>query len=328
MLQLHMDDIQSVWEQYPFDEPCRLLGGDSGMNNITRMASCGNDRYVIRIYNNYGNAAAVDLEHEMLLHLGGGESLPFRTPQPVRNSEGATFTALPGGKLAAIFRYIEGERPSAERPGHAAALGEAAGRLSKALADVRLKSKPQYSPYYELASTYAAMDKATFLSLCHRSAALAGKRDALIRIQEDRESAERLCGEVAKLPRQWIHGDLVFNNSLCAGNTIVGVLDFEFVTVDCRAMELAVIAADLLKPGFAGAGTAIAEVCKGFGRIVALTKEERELLPVLMKLRMLDVTLHFAIRYVEGLDSAEVLDGILDSAMHGLDWLERDKPAF
>lgn len=307
-----------------------MLDGDSGMNNITRMFLCGGDRYVLRVYNNYGNAAAVELEHELLLRLAGGaaDKLPFRTPLPVRNRSGATFSALPDGRLAAVFRYIDGERPSPGRPEHAAALGEAAGTLVKALGSVRLASRPQYSPYYELAKTYAAMSKPLFLSLSDRSAVLADKRDALARIQREREHAERLSGELAKLPRQWIHGDLVFNNSLCAGDRIVGVLDFEFVTIDCRAMELAVIAVDLLKPSLPQAEASIAAAAEGFGRSAALTKEERELLPALMKLRLLDVALHFAVRHTEGLDPDEVLAGILEGTMYGLDWLERNRPAW
>jgi homoserine kinase type II len=44
------------------------------------------------------------------------------------------------------------------------------------------------------------------------------------------------------LPQQIIHGDLHYDNVLCDATTgeVTGLLDFEFCTVDWRAMEVAV----------------------------------------------------------------------------------------
>ncbi|MHA7963304.1 phosphotransferase [Paenibacillus sp. CAU 1782] len=315
--------LRELWQRFCPNEPLELTIGESGMNNVTVMGSSRGERFVLRVYNNYGNMGAVNLEHEMLDKLGQLPDLPFFVPRPLANEAGETVAALSDGRAGAVFRYIEGVRPSATSERDAFQLGEAAGRLINTMKDIKLNGKPQYSPYHAFAASYAAMTGERLVSLADASPLLAGKREELAAIQLHREEAERQCPEAAALPQQWIHGDLVFNNSLSDGSRITGILDFEFVTVDCRAMELAVLVVDLMKPWNEGAAQGIHAVIQGFGSQVSLNKKELRLLPVLVKLRLLDVALHFAIRFADRIDSDEVLACIIDDTIYGLDWLAK-----
>ncbi|OBR66956.1 hypothetical protein A7K91_21755 [Paenibacillus oryzae] len=315
--------LRELWQRFRPNEPLELTEGESGMNNVTVMGSSGGESFVLRVYNNYGNMEAVKLEHEMLDKLDKRSELPFLVPRPLVNEAGETVVELSDGRAGAVFRYIEGARPSGASERDAFQLGEAAGRLINTIKDMELIGKPQYSPYYALADSYAAMTGEKMAALSGASPLLEGKGEALAAIQLHREATERQCPEVAALPQQWIHGDLVFNNALSDGSRITGILDFEFVTVDCRAMELAVLIVDLIKPWNRDAAASIRAVIQGFTSQVSLNKEELRLLPVLIKLRLLDVALHFAVRFSDGIDSGEVLAGIIDDTMYGLHWLEQ-----
>ncbi|GBG07912.1 hypothetical protein PAT3040_02476 [Paenibacillus agaridevorans] len=308
--------------RYGWQGPYRIEDAAvSGMNNTTRIISCGMDKYVLRLYNNHGDADTVRQEHDMLKALSN-EKLAFRIPSPVYNLDGSTITQLPDGKLACLFNYIEGERPSPEKSTHVEALGSACGELSRILSGIKFRAVSGYSPYYDLAETYASMDKASLLGLADSDAGIAERIPKLEYLQKERERALQACMSVAQLPQQWIHGDICFGNALSIGDAISGLLDFEFVTMDCRAMELAVLLVDLLKPELAtGSKERLELAARAFQTAVPLTSVERNLLPTLMRLRLLDVALHFAVRYRDGLDGPEVLADIVDNCAFGCEWL-------
>ncbi|MDQ6418054.1 phosphotransferase [Paenibacillus sp. LHD-117] len=322
------EQIEAALGRYRWQAPCIAEAGASGMNNTTRIVSSGEKKYVLRIYNNHGDADTVRFEHDMLKALTR-EKLDFQVPEPVPNKAGDSVTMLEDGKLACVFRYIEGVRPTPENSAHVSSLGAATGKLCKVLSGVKLDRMPQYSAYYELGQTYAAMDKPSFLGLANMSEYLREQAQQFGYLQNERETVLRACEDVAGLPRQWIHGDICFGNALSTGDRIAGILDFEFVTVDSRAMELAVLMVDLLKREIAaGSSEKLALVADAFLSIVELTAEERKLLPTLMKLRLLDVALHFALRFREGLDGPEVLSGIVDSSAYGCEWIAKHKPVY
>ncbi|MDF2835410.1 MAG: aminoglycoside phosphotransferase, partial [Paenibacillus sp.] len=295
------EHIDAAVSKYEWEAPyASENAAASGMNNTTRIINSGDRKYVLRLYNNHGDVDTVKLEHEVLKALSGAD-LNFRVPDPVANTEGETVTVLPDGKLACLFRYIEGVRPDPYNTAQVQALGAATGSISLALNGIRCAAAPQYSPYYELGSTYEAMDKPAFLALADRDPSFRGQALQFGYLQEQREQALRQCERVAALPRQWIHGDICCGNALRIGDRISGILDFEFVTIDSRAMELAVMLVDLLKKDIAsGSRDRLMVAAEAFQNVVKLTSEERKLLPILMKLRLLDITLHFAARYRDG----------------------------
>lgn len=313
-------EFDTYLERYTLEAPCEVEHKESGMNNTTRMIKSGSGRYVLRIYNNHKDADIARLEHEVLEQLSR-QALPFQVPEPVRNKLGETVSVAEDGTLSALFRYIEGERPSAGNPAQILSLGRTAAQLTCALSRIAPIGKPLYSPYYELESTYSEMDEAAFLRLSGRSEELKARRAGFDRLHAERRRLLAECEALSRLPKQWIHGDLVLNNTVVRGDEIAGVLDFEFTTVDVRPMELAVIAADLIKAENPSFAEKVKTLLRGYLQSFPLPEEELVSLPLLMKLRFLDVALHFAVRLRDGLDGSDVLCGIIDSSDYGCCWI-------
>lgn len=313
-------DFTRYLNEYSFHESCEVELRESGMNNTTRIISSGGERYVLRIYNNHKDADIVRVEHEVLEELQKQE-LPFQVPIPVRNKRGDTVSISEDGTLSSLFHYIEGDRPSVTNAAHVYALGKTAARLTYALSRIQPARKPLYNPYFLLEDTYAAMDNTTFLSMTQRSEALAARRSSFAVLQEERQKLKADCESIAGLPQQWIHGDLVFNNTVSQGEAITGVLDFEFSTVDVRAMEVAVIVVDLIKPDDPSCTGNVRRLLEGYRDSFQLSDQELRKLPALMKLRLLDVALHFAVRLRDDLDSEDVLCGIIDQTAFGFKWI-------
>lgn len=319
-----VSDIARRLNEYVFKAPYHIEKSENGMNNTTTLVTSGDEKYVFRIYNNHKDIAIVQLEHEVL-ELLHARKPNFKVPLPVRNRHEHTVTIAADGTLSALFHYIDGDRPSIDNIEHIAALGKTAGLLSAELQHIKPSYRPVYAPYYELESTYAAMNESAFTRLTEGSEALAARKESIRLLQQERQLLEAQYMTMSQLPQQWIHGDLVFNNSVAIGADIVGVLDFEFVTIDARAMELAVIAVDLLKASPLTSVEKMNRLCEQFRATVDLTEQELQLLPSLMKLRLLDVALHFAIRYRDGLDPEHVLCEIIDQSAAGCRWLNERK---
>ncbi|MFC5648476.1 phosphotransferase [Paenibacillus solisilvae] len=319
-------DFAFYLEAYSRDTLWRAVKEESGMNNTTRMIYSGKDKYVLRVYDNHRDVGIVQIEHQLLdkLQLAG---LPFQVPMPVANLNGSTITISPDGKLAALYAYIEGERPSSSTDRHVEALGAAAGALSNAMSHLEMdrEIRPVYKPYYEFEQSHAAMTNEKLERLSQASEVLSKREAELSLLFAERARLAALRTLMADMPHQWIHGDIVFNNSLVHENRISGVLDFEFSTIDLRAMELAVVLAEFPNEDYSRALEQIALFCRGFGSSVKLTKVEIGQLSDLVKLRMLDVFLHFAARYSEGLDGEPVWDHQIQRAAYVCKWLDQYK---
>lgn len=313
-------DFTTFLNEYTFQEQCQIEHQESGMNNTTRIITSGNKRFVLRIYNNHKDVEIVKLEHEVLNTLNKLE-LAFQVPVPIQNKRGETFSIAPDGTLSSLFHYIEGDRPSISNPAHVYALGNIAAELSRALNNINFKGLPIYSPYYTLESTYAEMDENAFFAMAERSEELEIRKASFKLLHNERLALKEKCDQLEQLPKQWIHGDLVFNNTVSQGEAIIGVLDFEFTTVDVRAMELAVTIVDLIKPNVLDLHNNVKRLLQGYQGTNPLTEQEKKLLPMLMKLRLLDVALHFAIRLRDNLDKEDVLCGIIDQSTFGCSWI-------
>ncbi|SEM85723.1 phosphotransferase [Paenibacillus sp. OV219] len=326
MAEQQMKDEFAVYlDAYPLEAGWRAEKEESGMNNTTRMIYSGNDKYVLRVYNNHQDQAIVALEHHFLEQLQHSE-LPFNVPKPVQNIHGTTITVGPGGKLAALFCYISGSRPTPELPAHLLGLGNSAGELSRAFArleaSVPSELKPQYLPYYELRETYAYLTKAKLAELCDSAETPEEQVDKLEFIMEQLDQLMTLRNQLTELPHQWIHGDIGYTNALADGERIVGILDFEFCSIDVRAMELAIVLSGLPNEQTDESLNRIALFAQGYGGATRLTEAELLLLPSLVKLRMLDIFFHFAGRLLAGLDEAVVWHHQINSVHFICKWVD------
>ncbi|WP_219837482.1 phosphotransferase [Paenibacillus sp. R14(2021)] len=315
-------------ERYSLPGNWQAVLEESGMNNTTRMIYADKAKFVLRVYDNHRDTAIVSMEHELLVKLQQA-GLTFQVPLPIANVDGETVTASPGGKLAALYGYIEGTRPVSENIHHVESLGRAAGELSHALAAISDIEGlvPVYKPYYAWQETHAAMDADALTALCLNIPLLANRKNEVEELLLMQARLTTLNEAFRRLPHQWIHGDIVFTNAVANGDEIVGLLDFEFCTVDLRAMEIAVVLAEFPSDNDGEAKERIEVFCRGFGSQTRLTEQELRLLPDLIQLRMLDVWLHFAGRLQEGLDPAAVWLGQIDRVHFVCGWIEHRRAA-
>jgi Ser/Thr protein kinase RdoA (MazF antagonist) len=301
--------------------------GASGMNNTTRFVELDERRYVLRVYETHRDADKVRYEHAVLLALNDAATLPFAVPRPARTPEGDTVVRLVDGRLAALFGYVDGERPSLDRPEALRAFGRAAGLLSAALAGIRVAAEPAYRPYYELDAAHPSLSPADadrfFAAPPAAFADLAGE---LRLVGEALRDVRGSLSALRALPHQLVHGDLNASNALAApgGDDIAALLDFEFVTVDLRAMEPAVCLSDLADaPSDDDVLRRMALFADGYAEVATLTPEEAAALPLLLRLRRVDVVLHFLGRWRDSIEGPEPLRRVAAGSARSLERLRR-----
>jgi len=318
----------------PFDQVLRkyfvsgnwtIAEGQSGWNNTTRFVEADGKKWVLRIYETHKDASKIRYEHEILLALNE-RKLDFRVPKPVQSDDGSTIVKLEDGtdRLACVFTYIDGHRPEGGNGEIAYAFGQVTGKLSKALADLKVISSPVYRPYYEMSSSYPHCDSDQVAAFCYTPTTQFKKfANELKVIGDSLQHFRTLLPQFQALPHQLIHGDINHSNSLVAdygSKSISAILDFEFCTWDLRVMEIAVILSGLLS-----GEDAIDHIdcyLAGVGQQLHLERSEIEAIPLLVQLRILDVFLHFLNRFLEGVDGEDVLDQQLVSTYEGILKLE------
>ncbi|MCZ8518911.1 MULTISPECIES: phosphotransferase [Paenibacillus] len=308
-----VDRLGSILAKYFTNGSWVVEEKESGINNTTRYVQAEGKTFVLRIYENHAEPEKVAFEHAVLEALGKAE-LNFGIPQPYPSEEGGTWVTADDGKLAVLFRYMEGERANLEEPGMAASAGETVGRLVGALSGVEIAAPPAYEPYYDIYHVHPLVTRERLgewleeMSGRGFSAEADQVRTALQELERDLPELQ------GQLPVQLVHSDIVYGNMLASGGRISAVLDFEFVTPDWRAMELAVLLSELFPPESLDPAVPEAEercwraaeqALKGYGRAAALTAAEIAALPRLMLLRRLVLVPHFLGRYLAGVEGEE-----------------------
>jgi homoserine kinase type II len=160
-------------------------------------------------------------------------SCPFAVPWPLPTRQGRTWTAAPDGAIVSLTPAIEGAVPDSRQRVVAQSLGETVALLDEALARL------------------TAADPTTFVP--PRLPELPGDsvpEDVAVLTQHPRDvqrTFELLPQVHARIPHvyselqdyQLLHNDFVPANVLMLGTRVTGVLDFEFTSVDLRAVGLA-----------------------------------------------------------------------------------------
>nr|WP_145158674.1 phosphotransferase [Paenibacillus terrae] len=324
--------LTSILNQYHSCWRGEITQGASGWNNTTRFIEGAEGRGVLRIYETHRDIDKIRFEHAVLASLAQ-DKLDFRTPVPIPALTGETIVQLDdgSGRYACLFKYIDGIRPESTGFRAAYSFGEAAGSLSDALSRLVVAPSPAYRPYYELAHSYPGCSPERVGQFCIAPPEpFRGLEGPLRRIGEAHREVIRELEGLERLPQQLVHGDLNASNLLVDADQpeqVTALLDFEFCTRDVRAMEPAVILPGLLGDDPDTGMEAAVQFCRGFGSRVRLTPDEIRAIPVLMKLRNVDVFLHFMTRYDEGTDGPEVLREQIPAIGAELARLERDRTA-
>lgn len=302
--------------------------GQSGANNTTRFVSVHGEQYVLRVYETHQDEDKVKYEHAILVALTE-MPLPFSIPQPVRSYAGKTIVRTRDGKIAGLFRFLDGVNPALDDMAEIHSYGRTAGLLSASLAHVQIKQRPAYKPYYEIESTHPSCSLQDVLSFCKNPPKqFSEQKPDLLVIYEQLTSFMEQVPTLRQLPHQLVHGDINASNILVNEDGIVSaVLDFEFVTNDLRVMELAVCLSDFIQPSEEETITwaKINVFLSGYGQSLKLTEAEIEAVPVLIQLRSLDVFIHFLGRYLDQVSSIDIVKEYIQKSGIRCNWIMDNK---
>jgi len=225
----YFDDIKSI----------RVEPTKGGVNNICDYVTNTEtgDRYVLRIYNNGCDSVRVHFEHEVLeALLNSSHLLSFRLPTAVGcKNEGRKHIVLTNGAEATLFEFIPGELPKTTR---AREIGRASGELVTALGQLNIEMTSPNPRFCELYKAHHATTREIFFDEV--------KKSCFDSTPNSRKFINLLCDEILEieikiermltldLPFQLIHADLHYDNVLCDGDMVSGLLDFEFSVHDWR----------------------------------------------------------------------------------------------
>lgn len=223
-------DIQRALAHYDLGELRSIQAAAHGLVNETAFAETSSGRYVVRRNQRRLGRASLKLRHELHAWLS---SRAVPCPRLVAARSGETAVEV-DGRIFEVATFIEGEEYCPRCAAQSAGVGAALARYHcavvgfPALAD---SQPPRYSPSVlpglieRLMQRDMLGDLTVQLSWYDRRAAdLRGRlRDAAY----------------ADLPQLLIHGDIHRDNLLFCGERVVGLLDFDQVTLDARIVDLA-----------------------------------------------------------------------------------------
>ena len=137
------------------------------------------------------------------------------------------------------------------------------------------------------------------------------------------QSTQVSCG--ADLPRQLIHNDLHHVNMLCDAETcrVTGVLDFEFVAMDFRAMELAISLCKL--SGESNPLELFECLFSGYSEVSSLNPSEICLLPSLISLHIVSNVVYFVGRFKSHDCSLSFCISRLESYCNRIRWIRNNE---
>lgn len=302
------DSLRStVRRGWPSIGPARVRPLRQGANNLVSLVETATgDRYILRV-STPDDVERLWYEIDLVTHLQHAH-LHFAVPAPIPTTYGDPLLRVPeaASSVATLWPFVPGTHSSGNNRGQAYVAGRALARLQAALATLEPARPPRHPP------------PAGELERNHPL--VADPEAAIDRLPVDRETraqldalldavVARIPGLYAALPQQLIHNDYDPSNVLLEGRRVTGVLDWEFSTVDLRAMDLAVGLLWWPHERFGSTrGWAIADAFgQGYARHAGLTPDEIEALPWLIRLRTVATLLHRIGRHLAGRDPEERL---------------------
>jgi homoserine kinase type II len=214
-------------------EPIVLERTSTGTNNATYRVDSPSGAFIAQISLN----ATDSDEHMMRNRVLTAVDVPFSLPIPLPTTTGAR--ALPltpdDGRFLTIFSLIPGTQPDAENLLHVAACGRALAQLHTAFATldpVVVAALPKR--YGDILDSPTVEAKIRLLRSIHLPPEIRADAEMVIA-----SLADTVVTVWPALPTHAIHGDFWASNVLMQGEAVTGVLDFEFLGVAPRAMDLA-----------------------------------------------------------------------------------------
>jgi homoserine kinase type II len=134
-----------------------------------------------------------------------------------------------------------------------------------------------------------------------------------------------LAADANDIPQHIIHGDLHYDNVLTdeISGEVTGLLDFEFCTIDWRAMEVAVCLSKYV--GESDPFPLVESFIDGFCENGTLTLQECQAIPDLINLRVLSNCIYFVGRAISGQDNIVSLTSRADMYAQRVLWVNENK---
>jgi Ser/Thr protein kinase RdoA (MazF antagonist) len=256
-------EISDVWFNVPADSAERL---DTERDDSFRLQTRHGDR-VLKVAHPADTTSFIDRQLRAMEHARRADhSLPLQ--RIIVTPGGGLWLDLPSGRVARTLKWIPGDLLLDTPTGatELAALGDALGRLTKALSTFTDDGDERPSAW----DLQTVPRLATLLAEYPSDAV----GEAISRYNE------RVLPRVAELPLQVIHNDFNPGNVLVDATNprfVVGILDFGDVVRSFRVADLAVALSYQLFP-LRHNWTDIAPMIEAFDRRVRLTDAERSVL--------------------------------------------------
>lgn len=311
-----------------FDNKPKLSPTEGGVNNsVQYIETSGGERYILRIYNNGNKSEKVVFEHKVLEALAKqSRELSFEIPRALPSKNGRNHEILSSGTEACVWHLIPGTLAKTTSPEE---VGRATGELSAALGRIRDPlPTPAIAPYYELFKAHHGIggDGGVYYREVANNPEFNICRESIDYLTDEIRKCEAKISKyltgTTKLPTQLIHGDVHYDQVLVKGDTVSGILDFEFSTFDWRAMELAVALSKYV--GESDPLPLCERYVAGYVQKGQLNETEIDAVPDLINLRIFSNVVYFTGRAIAKEDSLTSLTSRAGNYAKRVKWVNEN----
>jgi homoserine kinase type II len=312
-------ELQEIWD---LPGPLSVRPSLQGINNLTQIVETPAGNYILRTYDSDRHLEHVGYELSLLRELQY-KNLPFQIPAPIPTLTGESFVIY-SGRMITMTPLLSGIPPEGDNLEQAQVAGHALAELVKALADIQVEATLDVVPF-PLSGDFEAwgkIDVGSVNSIIRQLPLPKEEQSQVLTLIEETQAATpslyRIC------PVQIIHRDYDQSNILMQGNSVTGVLDFEFCGPDLRILDLA-YALSQWPSGWWNTGKEwhiINIFTQGYLQSQMLPAEELETLPLVFRLRTVASLFYRFGRYARGLETVESLLNQVREALSFKLWLD------
>jgi homoserine kinase type II len=261
------DELNAFLGGYDLGALLSYKGIAEGVENSNFLVHTAKGNYILTLYEKRVKAADVPFFLALMEHLA---RRGINCPQPVHTKKGAVLGEL-AGRPAAIVTFLDGvwiRRPNNK---HCGAVGGALAKLHLAGADFGMQRAN-------------ALSVESWRGLFGQAKGGGDSVQPGLSAEIEKELGYLESNWPAGLPRGVIHADLFPDNVFFLGENLSGLIDFYFACTDTLAYDLAVcLNAWCFEPDHSYNVTKGRAMLSAYGAVRALSKDEREALPVLAR---------------------------------------------
>ncbi|GGA01191.1 hypothetical protein GCM10008018_54460 [Paenibacillus marchantiophytorum] len=232
--------IDELVRNYFKDETYTIESVPFGLTNLTKIITIDGEKYVIRIYNPYTkNIEGIEFESQITSFLNK-KDLSFQVPVFLHTLTGNEYVQFSNGMLGALVSFVEGIVPALLDIKYAAEFGHVVGEISSTLINYETGLlEYQGKSFLEIYALHPLADHLAVISFMENPPFQIPETN-LTFYQEMISSLDKNMHKLMELPKQLVHHDLLIFNLLAQNNKIVGVLDFDFTSIDASFMEFTI----------------------------------------------------------------------------------------